>query len=74
MLGISNENKDEIINAFNFVILFAKHFIYHCNIIQMNVSFKAFLNKLINRLEIEQYICTIQQTLDVFKKKWQAVV
>ena len=48
MLGISNENKDEVINAFNFGILFAKHFIYHCNINQMNVSFKDYLNKLID--------------------------
>ncbi len=73
MLGVSNDNKDVIIDALNFVILFAKHFIYHCNISQKSVSFKDYMVKLENRLEIEKYICTSQQTLKDFKKKWGKV-
>ena len=55
LLGIPNYDNSNVIMNFNFVILFAKYFIYDCKRNDKPVDFYNFQVKLKTRMVIEEY-------------------
>ena len=59
LLGIPNYGKNKDIDILNFVILFAKSYIYSSKRDEMAIDFYTFLVKLKTRMVIEEYRCNI---------------
>ena len=59
LLGIPNLGKNKDIDILNFVILFAKSYIYSSKRDEMAIDFYTFLVKLKTRMVIEEYRCNI---------------
>ena len=73
LLGIPNYDKDVHINIFNFVILFAKYFVYSCKQVNKPVDFFQFLVKLKTRMVYEEYRCKMYNKTNEFQKKWSLI-
>ena len=73
LLGIPNYDKNTDINILNFIILFAKNFIYSCKKTNNNVDFYGFQVKLKTHLEIEEYRCKIYNKIREFNSKWALI-
>ena len=67
--GIKNDNKDLIIDAMNYCILFAKKFIYSCKIKGNAINVIQFRSQITERVSIEKHICN-ESSNDVFNNKW----
>ena len=74
MLGIINENDDEVLHVFNFCILFAKCYIYNCKVNNDIYLFQSFKQTLINRLEVEKCIAISNNNLNSFIQRWNNVL
>ena len=59
LLGIPNYGKNKGIDNLNFVMLFAKSYIYSSKRDEMAIDFYTFLVKLQTRVVIEEYRCNI---------------
>ena len=59
LLGIPNYDKNKDIDILNFVILFAKSYIYRSKTDEIAIDFDTFLVKLKTRMVIEEYRCNI---------------
>ena len=59
LLGVPNYGKNKDIDILNFVILFAKSYIYSSKRNEMPIDFYKFLVKLKTRMVIEEYRCNI---------------
>ena len=59
LLGIPNHGKKKDIDIHNFVILFAKSYIYNSKRDEMAIDLYTFLVKLKTRVAIEEYRCNI---------------
>ena len=59
LLGIRNPGKNKDIDILNFVILFAKSYIYSSKRDEMAIDFYTFLVKLKTRMVIEEYRCNV---------------
>ena len=70
LLGIPNYQRTNDIDILNFIILFAKNFIYTCKKNNRHIDFFSFLVKLKTQLEIEEYRCKIYNKLQEFNLKW----
>ena len=69
IFGIHNPNNDIIIDAYNYCILLAKQFIYDQKRDMRECDFYLYQIMLKNRLEIEDVICTQNQTYQSFQEK-----
>ena len=74
IFGITNDNNDNLIDVFNYSILFAKQFIYNCKISRSHICFVIYQNKLIARLEVERHLATSQNKLKDFYIKWDDIL
>ena len=74
MLGIVNENDEEILHVFNFCILFAKCYIYNCKVNNVTYLFQTFKQTLLNRLEVEQSIAISNNKLNNFLQRWNDIL
>lgn len=70
LLGIPNYDKNTDINILNFILLFAKNFIYSCKKNDIPVHFYNFQVKLKTQIEIEEYRCKIYNKEQEFLTKW----
>ena len=70
LLGIPNYGKNNDIMNLNFVILFAKHFIYSCKKNDMSIDFYHFQVKLKTRMIIEEYRYNMYDRSLEFQQKW----
>ncbi len=57
----------------NFIVLLAKHYIYLKKHYEQEICFFAFLGILKHKLTIEEQIHKMNNTLDIFNRKWQIV-
>ena len=73
LLGVSNDNNDQCINALNFCILFGKAFINRQKFKQEDITHEKFLRKLSNRLESEKYIAMVNNRYEQFDETFGAV-
>ena len=74
LFGISNDNKDDLIDVFNYCILFAKNYIYICKVNDSSISLITYKQELFNRLEGEKVIASMQNKLADFVTKWSSIV
>ena len=58
----------------NYLLILGKMYIYNCNLSENDVYFNTFLLMAKRKLEIEKIICTNNQTLTKFNKKWSCIV
>ena len=70
LLGIPNFEKNVEIDILNFVILYAKYFIYNCKKYNVSVDLYAFLVKVKTRMCVERYRCKIYNKFHEFENKW----
>ncbi len=74
IFGGANENNDELCNALNFCILFGKSYIVRCRYRDHKCSLIEFLRLLKDRLEIEAYICKINNQQALFENRFGIIV
>ena len=70
LLGIPNYEKNMEINILNFVMLFAKCFIYNCRKYNVSVDFYNFLVRLKSRVIVEEYRCKLYNRIMKYETKW----
>ena len=70
LLGIPNHGKNKDIDILNFVILFAKSYMYNSKRDEMAIDLYTFLVKLKMRMVIEQYRCNIYDKHVEIKTMW----
>ena len=68
-----NETNDELISVLNYCIIVAKKYINSCRLESKDCNFDRFLQKLNQRLIVEEYIATINNRLEVYTPKWSFV-
>ena len=73
LIGIPNFDKDVNISIFNFVVLFAKYFVYCCKQSNKPVDFFHFLVKLKTRIVYEEYRCKMFNKIHEFEMKWALI-
>ncbi len=73
LLGIPNYDKNVDIDILNFMLLFAKNYIYSCKKINNSIDFYTFQVKLKMHLEIEEYRCKLYNKLYEFNAKWAPI-
>lgn len=74
LLGIPNYDKNIEISILNFVILFAKYFIYTCKKYTVPVDFYQFLVKLKSRVMVEEFRCKLYNKIMEFETKWSKLL
>ena len=70
LLGIPNFDRNVDIDILNFVILYAKYFIYTCKKFNVSIDLYKFLVKLKTRIVIEEYRCKMYNKIQEFENKW----
>ena len=73
LLGIPNYDNSNVIMNLNFVILFAKYFIYDCKKNDKPVDFYHFQVKLKTRMVIEEYRSELYNRKLEFLVKWSVL-
>ena len=73
LLGIPNYDKEVHIKILNFVLLFAKYFVYSCKQTDRPIDFFQFLVKLKTRMVYEEYRCKMYNKTNEFKMKWSLI-
>ena len=73
LLGIPNYDNSNVIMNLNFVILFAKYFIYDCKKNDKPVDFYNFQVKLKTRVVIEEYRSELYNSKLEFLVKWSVL-
>ena len=54
----------------NYLLLIAKIYLWDCKRTQILPNITGFKSKVKNTYETEKYVCTKNNTLDKFNKKW----
>ena len=57
----------------NYLLLIAKIYLWGCRRTQILPNITGFKLKVKNKFETEKYVCTKNNTLDKFNKKWLAI-
>ena len=70
LLGIPNYGKNKDIDILNFVILFAKSYIYDCKKKEMPIELYNFQVKLKTHMVIQEYRCKVYNKTEEFESKW----
>ena len=70
LLGIPNFGKNNDIDILNFVILFAKSYIYDCKKKEMPIDLYNFQVKLKTHMVIQEYRCKVYNKTEEFESKW----
>ena len=70
IFGIISNNQDEMLNALNYCILFAKSYIYKCKLDSIVLDFNDFIKRIKNRIEIEKQIAEMSCKLLPFHNRW----
>ena len=73
LFGIINDNKDDMLCALNFCLLFAKSFIYECYKTNKECSFELFTHRLKSRLDSECVIMKLKGIENTFQIKWSHI-
>jgi hypothetical protein len=68
-LGIISEKESD--KLFNFIIIYAKYFIYSCKLQDTYPNINVFKNKLTNIMQIDKQIALNQDKLYAYETKWQ---
>ena len=69
MLGIPNPCDDEIIDIFNYCILYGKWYIYSCKKDDTQMFILNYIKYIKDKLQIEKTICEMKKE-DIFEKRW----
>ena len=70
IFGIISDNQDEMLNALNYCILFAKNYIYKCKLDATVLDFDDFKKRLKSRILIEKQIAEMNCKLLLFYGRW----
>ena len=74
IFGIHNPECDDIIQAYNYCILFAKKFIYDMKLNMKDCDFYEYQIELKNRLEVEALLSTENGTNESFHRRWSDII
>ena len=70
LMGLPTYDKTSNVRTFNFVILYAKQFIYTCKNVNKAIELYDFQVTLKSRMEVEKLIYTNQNRKDDFERLW----
>jgi len=74
IFGVMNETNDTMICVLNYCIIIAKKYINSCKLQNCDCVFRKFAKTLKQRLIVEEYIATVNHSLEEFIFKWGSVI
>jgi hypothetical protein len=74
IFGMINENDDNFILHFNFILLHGCHYVYRCKKATKEMCVYNFLLECKNKLIIEQELMISKQKIEKFEKKWGSLL
>ena len=73
LFGIPNDEKDPIINQFNFILLMGRYYIYKAKKAGTKLDVYLFLIECKNHLSMEQNIMAANNESEKFNKNWSDI-
>ena len=74
IFGCPNDNNDEILNGLNFCIIYVKYYISNCKYEKRKCIFLEFLYLLKYRLEVERYLCSVNNQQILFQERFDCLM